>query len=751
MSRPAEASWVAGDECVLESVQPIPPSFHHVDISAAGWPAQPFVQAVSAGVHLPPEVSTLSDDDIGQYRDVLALFRKLEVALQTGDIASIGRDVDRFYAWLLAEGSKAPAFLRQAAQRITQLAQDELNKVPADQPLPLPDDPLSHPQLTFFLAHRRYNWAVSKNDPELLRKEVEAIVAWLSRCQDTCAGFEKASVQELIEQLRQSVDDKPSAQANNSAEQESQAQTASPASPPVHEEEEEDDDAEDAAGPERSASAIPLFVPLARTSGWVPDLPLLEFQGGNTWTLRDSVEGTLILGSVGSGKTSGSGRAIAHIFLSHGYGGLVLTAKPDEADLWRWYAKASGREDQLCVVKPRGKFRFNFLNHLGNLPADAGGSVEDIVTFFYGLLECFAAGEGTGGADAFWEKAGKELVRQIVRLARASGEPLRVDTIRKILDGAPRTAEEAAKLRDRKTQSLNAEARYFAKLYHTAADNAPGTRDRAATLEALNYWLQRFPDLNHRTRSIVITSFTSMIDLFFDADLNELLCQDTTIVPGDVLDGAVIVLDVPVLRSPAMGRILQLVWKYFFQTAVERRDDPDDDSRRPVFLWVDEAQYFWSQHDGRFASTSRSLRCANVYLTQNLPNYYALTGGKDAVHRTDGFFACLNTKIFHANNDRTTNHWAAEQIGRALKLRATYREPPERGPRPFLSLFTGEPSGAGSQQMMDFDVEPAEFSRLRTGSAQYQFLVDAFIVKSGATFANGKHFFKATFEQEKRP
>ena len=46
----------------------------------------------------------------------------------------------------------------------------------------------------------------------------------------------------------------------------------------------------------------------------------------NYWTLKDAFEGTQIFGSTGSGKLSGSGKAIALAFLESYLGGLVLTA-----------------------------------------------------------------------------------------------------------------------------------------------------------------------------------------------------------------------------------------------------------------------------------------------------------------------------------------------------------------------------------------------------------------------------------------
>ena len=86
------------------------------------------------------------------------------------------------------------------------------------------------------------------------------------------------------------------------------------------------------ASPARSlpAPTLPYAAARPRDYVWEADAPLLQLSAGDAWRVKDAFEGTQILGSPGSGKTSGSGKAIAHAFLSAGFGGLVLCAKVDE-------------------------------------------------------------------------------------------------------------------------------------------------------------------------------------------------------------------------------------------------------------------------------------------------------------------------------------------------------------------------------------------------------------------------------------
>src|SRR5580704_17622057 len=96
------------------------------------------------------------------------------------------------------------------------------------------------------------------------------------------------------------------------------------------------------------------------------DQPLLFF-GDEALTVRSCCEGIFITGSTGSGKTSGSGSAIAKSYLENGFGGIVTSCKPDDPEVWRRYARQTGRERDLIFFGPRHPHRFNYLNFAAGL------------------------------------------------------------------------------------------------------------------------------------------------------------------------------------------------------------------------------------------------------------------------------------------------------------------------------------------------------------------------------------------------
>jgi hypothetical protein len=60
-------------------------------------------------------------------------------------------------------------------------------------------------------------------------------------------------------------------------------------------------------------------------------------------------------------------------------------------------------------------------------------------------------------------------------------------------------------------------------------------------------------------------------------------------------------------------------------------------------------------------------------------------------------------------------------------------------------------SSSGISEIVEYEVQPREFSRLRTGGAANRGEVDAIVFKNGAGFkATGRNWMKVTFKQDFR-
>ena len=174
-------------------------------------------------------------------------------------------------------------------------------------------------------------------------------------------------------------------------------------------------------------------------SEWSLDLPLLRLSESDIWTLKDACEGVQIIGGTGSGKTSGSGRAISDRFLKSGFGGLILTVKSEDRDDWIQWIEDAGRSEHLFIIEDGGEEKFNFLDYEMNRPK--GGHTENIVTLLSHVIEIAAGKPIDGGNDPFWAQAAKQLLRNTIDLMRISGETLSIPAIYKVITSAPSTRE----------------------------------------------------------------------------------------------------------------------------------------------------------------------------------------------------------------------------------------------------------------------------------------------------------------------
>ena len=451
------------------------------------------------------------------------------------------------------------------------------------------------------------------------------------------------------------------------------------------------------------------------------DHPLLWFSDRDAWCLRDAYEGTQIFGGTGSGKTTGSGKALAESFLHAGMGGLILTAKPGEPQLWQNYAKTQGRERQLVIFSPSQPWRFNFLEYEFSRGGEGAGITSNLVHLFTSVLEVAQAGQAAH--DGFWNRSLRQLLRNAIDLLAVATGGLNLPDIARIVRSAPYSPEQADSTDWRA-------ASYCAQCIQAGIDRQAhdGTLDPSRSRDfeqAVEYWLGEFPALAEKTRSIIVTMFTGMADGFLRGQLRDLFCTTTNITPEACEKGALILLDLPVKEYGDEGRFAQVLFKTIWQKAIERRHIAS--SPRPVFLWADEAQNFVTSYDMQFQATARSSRAATVYLTQNLPSYYsALGGGEKGKTQADALLGNLQTKIFHANGDPATNNWASDLFAKTWQTHGGVSYQTGRPQQ-------GQPSGPSynTHQSFDFAVEPMRFHHLRKGGSANRFLVDGIVFQAG--------------------
>jgi NAD(P)-dependent dehydrogenase (short-subunit alcohol dehydrogenase family) len=392
-----------------------------------------------------------------------------------------------------------------------------------------------------------------------------------------------------------------------------------------------------------------------------PSSALLRLSLLDVWTLDDAYMGTLSIGGTGSGKTSGSGRAIAHAFLRGGFGGLVLCAKPEEADLWRRYAAETGRQESLVILGADSPHRFNFLEY--ELARIDGGATKTSFALeaLLKIYEAMQTYDGVKADESFWRNSVRLLLSHSIDILFAAYGRLKFPELWDLINSAPRTIEEY------NSEKWRAESFFWQSLERAGREPARPLDIR--DYKAIISYALSFAALDPKTRSNIIATMQAMVMDFQKGDLARVFCTDTTIVPELSHHGAVIVLDFPIKIWQRGGVLAQQLFKFAWQRAIERRRVTK--ATRPCFLWADEYQLFISSYDAEFQSTARSSRACTVYMTQSIPALRDAVRSNIPKENVDALLNNFQTKIIHTVTDPTTQEWAANMIGKGIQIRET--------------------------------------------------------------------------------
>jgi hypothetical protein len=517
-------------------------------------------------------------------------------------------------------------------------------------------------------------------------------------------------------------------------------------------------------------SPIPpgLFCVYSKGHAWDDNDPLINFGKGEDeiWRLKDAFEGVLILGAPGSGKTSGSGNTFAESFVRAGFGGLVLTAKAGEAQRWQRLCERCGRGGEVFVVDGHN-FPLNFLAHESQRPGGEFGLAENLVKLFRVLVDAVSSNSDKMANEDIWIKATNQLMRSLFEVFILAKETLTIDRMNKFLAMAPQAA-----MKDPENDWRRIPV--FGNILERASQ-AQTPEDKRVFDGVYDYWTRVFPSYRDRMRNSIVLGFSGMADILAGRGIHELACGETKISPEVILSGYIVILDLPIKEYGQGGLLIQAAWKHLFQMAVERRTVVDSDAYRypmfyidekqnsiiplsvasgtgdrrcPVFLWEDEAQFFFAKHDIEFQATCRECRVAHVVISQNLHNFFHLGHNP---HTVEGTFSLMNTQVFHANNDHYTNKWASDKIGKELRTRinfSTSMETPKT--QGFWARFDTPESkssrGTSSHTQWEEIVRPEEFHRLKKGGNG---TCEAYLLWMSHSFqANGgKPFVRMAFNQ----
>jgi hypothetical protein len=281
---------------------------------------------------------------------------------------------------------------------------------------------------------------------------------------------------------------------------------------------------------------------------------LLKFSEnpGDTWTVDDAMKGISIMGGTGSGKTSASGKTLAKKFLKEGWGGIVLCAKTDEAKLWEAYCEETGRSDDLILFKEGATIEtedggikemvFNPIDYEMKRPGKGAAETQNITNIFMNIYRMGnrIANEGDTREERYWDTALKRCLNRAIELLKLAQLDLSYQNMVDIISSAQDVKSHEVtdiknSLKEGKSLEQIKAADNFCQLCLALASMNVKETDSREIKNSLNlvnsYFIQAFPSMGDKTRSVVSESFMGLAEPFLSGLLYKHFAGATNIFP----------------------------------------------------------------------------------------------------------------------------------------------------------------------------------------------------------------------------
>ncbi len=391
------------------------------------------------------------------------------------------------------------------------------------------------------------------------------------------------------------------------------------------------------SGAPRPSSAARIW--LGESCGLLHRRALWRGQGRRPLVLAggDLGQNLLVLGGIGSGKTTSVIQPALLQCLAQGLGGLVFDIKGDFGDAAAALAKRTGRE--LLVIGP-GRRAFNLLR--GLTPEAAAGFLKSAL-----LL-------GGGSGDPFWTETAVELCRNALGVLSFLPDRYSLAGLHDYLFRDDIRAECDRRLHD-EAAGLAPEALRLLRSYQSYHEGV-------------------FTRFDPKVVAGVLASAAQVLTPFTHPDLVDAFCP-----PADALSieavgsGAVLLVDLPLAVWGIGAKVIYTFIKLRFFQYMQRR--PATERSRPVLFLCDEYQEIVSANkdglsDLNFWDKGRAFGTIGIISAQSIASFYAALGDRDLADTLLQNFRqklCLRTEDWH------TIHFFERLLGRPADRRGRAR------------------------------------------------------------------------------
>ena len=353
-----------------------------------------------------------------------------------------------------------------------------------------------------------------------------------------------------------------------------------------------------------------------------------------TLTLEDACQNVLVLGGIGSGKTTCVMQPLLLQCLDQQCGGLIFDIKGDVREAVSKFAASTKRE--LVILGPRHQ-RMNLIE----------GLTPEVAASF--LKSAFLLGS-KGHVDSFWVDTASELCRNTLGMLSFLQGRYDLQSLHQYLfepDAQDRISQEI----DALLSTLPEKERRLLKTY-------------------CNYHDLIFSHFDAKIKSGVNATIAQALAPFNHPDLLDAFCSSDCLPAKmeESLNGTVYLVDMPLSIWGLGGKVAYTFIKLrFFNLMQSRNQHPTHNKNNPVFFMCDEYQEIVSANrdglsDLNFWDKSRSSKTIGIISSQSIASFYAALGSHDLAH---ALLQNFRQKLCLRTEDPVTLDFMERLVGRA--------------------------------------------------------------------------------------
>lgn len=374
---------------------------------------------------------------------------------------------------------------------------------------------------------------------------------------------------------------------------------------------------------------------LGKSTGWLAQLSHgvgLAPKQHLALSLEDAVQNILILGAIGSGKTTRAIHPLLLQLLDQQCGGLIFNIKGDFHQAVNTFVLASNSQDRLTVLGEE----VNGFNLIEGLTPDIAAS----------FLKSSLMLSGSQRIDGFWIDTANHLCRNTLGILSLLPDHYNLTALYDYL------FDESKRIHvDQQVEALLSQL----------------TESQTRQLMACKHYRhQVFDKFDEKVRTGVLASVAQILEPFNSPQFTDLFCQHSHVKIEDVLNGRVFLVNLPLSRWGLGGRVAYNFIKLrFFNVMQQRSTRAEWNQEKPVFFLCDEYQDVVSGNkdglsDLNFWDKSRSSKTVGIISAQSISSFYAAIGDRDSAN---SLLQNFRQKICFRTEDETTLNYLNRLTG----------------------------------------------------------------------------------------